>query len=73
MPDPTPIATAYFIRSRPAPGQPWQMPSPRWTTQDKPRALHLLRYRREQQPGWEHQLMEEVTTVTVRPATEDLR
>lgn len=71
MPDPTAYPTTYFIQSRPAPGQPWQTPSPRWTTEDRARALHLLRRRREQQPGWEYRLMERVTTVVVRPAAED--
>ncbi|MFD3310086.1 hypothetical protein [Streptomyces sp. NPDC058694] len=64
-------ATVYFIESRPAPSQPWQQASgvqSSWESKDK--ALERLAARREMQPGWEHRLMERITTVTERPATD---
>ncbi|MGI3198482.1 hypothetical protein ACRJ4B_16005 [Streptomyces sp. GTA36] len=71
MPD-QPTATAYFIQSRPHPGAPWQRAagiSVSWTS--KPQALGRLADRRRAQPNWEHRLMERITTITERPATED--
>ncbi|HTE57024.1 MAG TPA: hypothetical protein VK698_39495 [Kofleriaceae bacterium] len=65
-------ALAYFIQSRPAPGQPWQQASGvHFTWRSKPQALAKLAARREQQPSWEHRLMERITTVTERPAAEE--
>jgi hypothetical protein len=64
-------ATAYFIRSRPAPGQPWQRATgvnASWAS--KATALERLAARREMQPSWEHRLMERITAVTEQPATE---
>lgn len=61
--------TAYFIESRPAPSQPWQQSkTASWTS--KADALDWLTVRRQQQPNWEHRLMERTTTVTEQPATE---
>lgn len=63
---------AYFIQSRPAPSQPWQQASGvpfSWAS--KATALDRLADRRERQPGWEHRLMERITTVTEQPATEE--
>jgi hypothetical protein len=66
-----PIEThvSYFIQSRPAPSQPWQRatgPGSSWTSEAQ--ALKRLADRRKQQPTWEHQLMERITTVTEQPA-----
>lgn len=64
--------TSYFIQSRPHPGAPWQRPTgvtASW--ESKPKALERLAARREMQSGWEHRLMERVTTVVEQPATED--
>lgn len=72
MTDQQPTSVAYFIKSRPAPDQPW-----RWRTDNqfmwefKALALKKLADRRSMQPTWEHRLMERVTTVVERPATED--
>lgn len=63
--------TSYFIESRPAPSQPWQQHGLRFSWESKPKALEKLATRREQQPNWEHRLMERITTVTEQPATED--
>ncbi|MFI0236358.1 hypothetical protein [Streptomyces sp. NPDC016845] len=63
--------TSYFIQSRPAPSQPWQKPpgiTASW--EDKATALARLASRREMQPGWEHRLMQRVTTVSEAPADE---
>lgn len=62
--------TSYFIQSRPAPSQPWQQHGLRWSWESKAKALDKLAWRREQQPNWEHRLMERITTVTEQPATE---
>ncbi|AQS70873.1 hypothetical protein [Streptomyces pactum] len=64
-------STSYFIQSRPVPGQPWAQHGVRWSWQSKPKALEKLAARREMKPGWEHRLMERITTVVERPATED--
>jgi hypothetical protein len=62
----------YFIRSRPAPGQPWQPATgANASWRDKPQALERLAARRQMQPGWEHELMERVITVTERPVTDE--
>lgn len=62
---------AYFIQSRPAPGQPWQRATgvaASWAS--KATALERLAARRQMQSNWEHRLMERITTVTEQPATE---
>lgn len=70
MPDQT--TTSYFLQSRPAPGQPWQRPTGVTVSwESKPKALERLATKREMQPNWEHRLMERVTSVVERPATED--
>jgi hypothetical protein len=64
-------STVYFIESRPHPDAPWVSASDRPVTwEEKPEALRQLAARRAAQPGWEHRLMERITTVTERPATE---
>lgn len=66
-----PTTVAYFIQSRPSPSQPWQQASgAHFTWRSKIDALRKLTARREQQPGWEHRLMERITTVVERPADE---
>lgn len=69
MPDSNTVS--YFIQSRPAPSQPWQRASgvnASWESKSK--ALNRLSARREMQPNWEHRLMERVTTVVERSASE---
>ncbi|MBQ0827676.1 hypothetical protein [Streptomyces tagetis] len=64
-----PTAVTYFIESRPAPTQPWRRaPGVRVGWESKATALEKLAWRREQQPNWEHRLMERITTVTERPS-----
>ncbi len=64
--------TVYFVESRPHADAPWQRASDRPATwAEKPEALRQLAARREAQPGWEHRLMERITTVVEQPATED--
>ncbi|WP_394434553.1 hypothetical protein [Streptomyces sp. SGAir0957] len=61
--EPRIVDVRYFIQSRPAPGQPWQRPpgvATKWA--DKRTSLQRLAARREQQPSWEHRLMQHVTT-----------
>lgn len=71
-PDAPKPTVAYFVQSRPAPGQPWQRASGvQASWESKPKALERLAARREMQPSWEHRLMERITTVTEQPATED--
>jgi hypothetical protein len=62
--------TVYFIESRPHPGAPWERAARLSSWHEKPEALRQLAARRAAQPGWEHRLMERVTTVVERPATE---
>lgn len=65
--------TTYYIQSRPHPGAPWQRPTgihASWAS--KRQALARLAARREQQPNWQHRLMERVTTVIERPASETI-
>ncbi len=64
--------TSYFIQSRPHPGAPWQRATgvhALWASKNQ--ALQRLADRREMQPNWEHRLMERITTVIERPATEN--
>ncbi|MBZ6085883.1 hypothetical protein KVH15_33410 [Streptomyces olivaceus] len=63
--------TSYFIQSRPTPDEPWAQLGVRWSWQSKTKALEKLAARREMQPAFEHRLMERVTTVVERTATED--
>ncbi|MFI8351260.1 hypothetical protein [Streptomyces sp. NPDC085596] len=60
---------SYFVQSRPTPSQPWQQHGLRYSWESKRQALGKLAWRREQQPSWEHRLMERTTTVTERPTT----
>ncbi|MFF0597896.1 hypothetical protein [Streptomyces antibioticus] len=69
MPDNT-TTVAYFIQSRPAPSQSWQQQGLRFSWESKAKALEKLAWRREQQPNWQHRLMERITTITEQPATE---
>lgn len=71
--DPDAVTTySYFIQSRSHPGAEWERASGvHITWESKEKALEKLAARREMQSGWEHRLMERVTTVTERPATEN--
>ncbi|MGJ5895133.1 hypothetical protein ACSCBZ_24735 [Streptomyces niveiscabiei] len=71
--DPDAVTTySYFIQSRPHADAEWERPSGvHITWASKTKALERLGSRREMQPGWEHRLMERITMVTERPATED--
>lgn len=70
MPDQQPTTASYFIQSRPAPGRPWEQSGLRFSWESKAKALEKLAARREMQPTWEHRLMERITTITERPASE---
>lgn len=63
--------TSYFIQSRLTPDEPWAQHGVRWSWQSKPKALEKLAARREMKPDWEHRLMERLTTVVERPASEE--
>ncbi|MET7321482.1 hypothetical protein [Streptomyces sp. NPDC005549] len=63
--------TSYFIQSRPDPDQPWAQLGVRWSWQSKTKALEKLAARREMQPSLEHRLMERLTTVVERSASEE--
>jgi hypothetical protein len=65
-------AVAYFIQSRPYIGAPWQRGAGiNVSWEPKAVALARLASRREMQPSLQHRLMERITTVVERPATED--